>query len=185
MAPETGSKERFGYPEALALLKTYVGEGKTLSHSLAVAEVAYGMAKRIHAAHPELPVDPEKVRLGGVLHDIGKSRPGEHEVNSVEILREEGLPELADIVLHSYPYEIFLRRGEVHPEYLPTSLENKIVIYADYLRDQENRPVTMAERIAEIKERKKDQTERMAALTSAEPRLYRLRDEIEALLAWS
>ncbi|MCX7788382.1 MAG: hypothetical protein N2442_11895, partial [Spirochaetes bacterium] len=67
-------------------------------------------------------------------------------------------------------------------EYLPSSLENKIVIYADYLIDPDGNPTTMEERIQEIKKRKKDQIDRMRALTLAEPRLYRLRDEVEGLL---
>jgi hypothetical protein len=41
----------------------------------------------------------------------------------------------------------------------------------------------MEQRIAEIKLRKKDQKERMAALALAEPRLFQLRDEIERLLS--
>ncbi|HAP55907.1 MAG: HD domain-containing protein [Spirochaetales bacterium] len=183
---EARRSRRRGYPsyeEALRLLRSYVSDEKTLKHSIACAETAFEMAETIHRRHPELPLDPEKVRVGGLLHDIGKARPGEHELNSVAILREEGIPELADIVLHSYPYEIFLCKGEERPEYLPRSLENKIVVYADFLRDQEAREVGMEERIAGIRARKRDETERMAALKLAEPRLLRLKDEIEALLS--
>jgi putative nucleotidyltransferase with HDIG domain len=140
------------------------------------------MALRIRKNHPEIPLDPEKVRIGALLHDIGKALPGEHEINSVEILKKEGYPQIAEIVCHSYPYEILLLRGIERPEYLPTSLENKIVIYADYLIDPDGNSTTMEERIQEIKTRKKDQLQRMKALTLAEPRLFRLRDELEALL---
>lgn len=170
------------YEDALELLRKYIPDEKTIYHSERCAELAFRMANRIRANHPDLEIDPEKVRIGALLHDIGKSKPGEHEINSVEILREEGYPELAEIVCHSYPYEILLLRGIEKPEYLPTSLENKIVIYTDYLIDPDGKLTTMEERIQEIKTRKKDQVQRMKALTLAEPRLYRLRDEIEGLL---
>jgi len=171
------------YEKALALLEKYIKDEKTLAHSIACSKKAYEMAEKIHANHPDLQVSPQKVRIGALLHDIGKSRPGEHEINSVEILREEGLSDLSDIVCHSYPYEIFLMKGQERPEYLPHSLENKIIIYADYLIDQEAKEVTMEQRIDEIKLRKKDQKDRMAALVLAEPRLFQLRDEIERLLS--
>lgn len=61
------------------------------------------MALRIRKNHPEIPLDPEKVRIGALLHDIGKALPGEHEINSVEILKKEGYSRLAEIVCHSYP----------------------------------------------------------------------------------
>ena len=170
------------YSQALELLKKYVPDKKTIYHSERCAEVAYAMALRVRKNHPEIPLDPEKVRIGALLHDIGKALPGEHEINSVEILKKEGYPWLAEIVYHSYPYEILLLRGIERPEYLPTSLENKIVIYADYLIDPDGNSTTMEERIQEIKTRKKDQLQRMKALTLAEPRLFRLRDELEALL---
>ncbi|GEM_PF-727256 len=170
------------YSEALALLRKYIPDEKTIYHSERCAEKAYELASRIRAKHPDLTLDPEKVRIGALLHDIGKSQPGEHEINSVEILKKEGLPELAELVCHSYPYEILLLRGIEKPEYLPTSLENKIVIYTDYLIDPDGNSTTMEERIREIKTRKKDQIQRMKALTLAEPRLYKLRDEVEGLL---
>jgi len=183
MAPEPAKHRRsLTYEAALNLLRKYIHDEKTIHHSEVCAEEARELAEKMLRKHPELPVDPEKARIGGLLHDIGISRPGEHVVNSKEILLEEGLPEYADIVVHSYPYEIYLLRGEQKPEYLPTSLENKIIIYADFLRDPDGNLVTMEARIAEIKMRKKDQTQRMKALCRAEPRLLKLKEEIEALL---
>jgi len=86
-------------------------------------------------------VDMETVRLGAILHDVGRSRAKrvvEHGIRSGEILREEGFPEGA------------ARIGETHvgvgitPEqaavlglpdgnYLPETLEERIVCYADNL----------------------------------------------------
>ncbi|MCX7788576.1 MAG: HD domain-containing protein, partial [Spirochaetes bacterium] len=149
------------YSEALELLRRYDLDAKTIYHSERCAEKAYELAFQIHSKHPDLPLDPEKVRIGALLHDIGKAQPGEHEINSVEILQKEGFPELAKIVCHSYPYEILVLKGSHRPEYLPSSLENKIVIYADYLIDPDGNPTTMEERIQEIKKRKKDQIDRM------------------------
>jgi len=183
MARKTGNAKRImPYNQALSLLKKYIKDEKTQKHSIACSKTAYEIAKTIHDKRPNLPVDPEKVRIGGLLHDIGKARSGEHELNSVDILNEEGLPDISAIVLHSYPYEIFLLRGSKRPEYLPSSLENKIIVYADLVIDQEARRVTMEERLADIRSRKKDEKERMAALALAEPRLSALRDEVEGIL---
>ena len=100
-----------------------------VKHSEAVAAFAYQIAKEIKADHPEKDVDPEKVRLGGLLHDIGRGvREGDHEENSVKILNDLGHSELAKIVMHGRLYEKrFLQTGHKDAMLLPHTLENKIV----------------------------------------------------------
>ena len=149
-------------------------------HSIWVSEIAFEIAKKIKKKHPHMHIHPHKVKIAWLLHDIGKARDGNHELNSAQILREEGLHEIADIIIHSFVYELFLIEWEEKKEYLPQTIENKILVYADFLFHKEQ--VTIHERIREIKERKKHETKRLKALELAESRLHVIAKEIEELI---
>lgn len=149
-------------------------------HSMGVSNIAFEIAKKIKKKHPELNIHPHKVKIAWLLHDIGKARDGNHELNSAKILREEGLHEIADIIIHSFVYELFLLEWKEIKEYLPQTIENKIIVYADFLFHKEE--VTIHERIIEIKERKKHETKRIKALELAEKRLHQIAQEIQSLM---
>lgn len=149
-------------------------------HSIWVSNIAFEIAKKIKKKHPELNINPHKIKIAWLLHDIGKARDWHHELNSAKILREEWLHEIADIIIHSFVYELFLIEWEEKKEYLPKTIENKIIVYADFLFHKEQ--VTLHERIKEIKERKKYETKRIKALETAEVRLHQIAQEIENLM---
>ncbi len=149
-------------------------------HSIWVSNIAFEIAKKIKKKHPELNIHPNKIKIAWLLHDIGKAIDGHHELNSAKILREEWLHEIADIIIHSFIYELFLIEWEEKKEYLPKTIENKIIVYADFLFHKEE--VTLHERIKEIKERKKHETKRIKALELAEIRLHQIAQEIESLM---
>jgi putative nucleotidyltransferase with HDIG domain len=167
------------YDQALALLARYGIPESRIEHCKGVSEFAYSLAQKISASHPELPVDPEKVRIAALLHDIGRSRPGDHELNSVAILREEGHPELADIVMHGSMYEISQLRGTDDPSLLPHSLENKIVAYADARFRLSI--VTLEERFTDVKERHKNNPEKVASVAMGQKRFEELEKELQEL----
>ncbi len=168
------------YNEGVALLHKHHVHPNVIHHCQGASEVAWQLAHQIIEAYPGLHLDPEKVRLTALLHDIGRSRPGIHEHNSVEILKEEGLPELAEIVMHGTLYEIYLLRGEEAPHLLPQTLEQKIVCYADLRFAQE--PMTLRERFDDANRRRADVPEIIQALALAEERFFALEAEI---LAWT
>ncbi len=168
------------YDEGVALLHKHHVHPNIIHHCQGAAEVAWQLARQILEAYPGLHLDPEKVRLAALLHDIGRSRPGIHEHNSVEILHEEGLPELAEIAMHGALYEIYLLRGQKTPHLLPQTLEQKIVCYADLRFAQE--PMTLRERLDDAIQRKNHIPEIVNALTLAEERLFALETEI---LGWT
>ncbi|MCF7917484.1 HD domain-containing protein [Candidatus Gracilibacteria bacterium] len=171
------------YAQGLALLKKYISDEKRIRHSEGVAEIAFRTATKIKTKYPKQKVNPEKVRLAGLLHDIGYGIPtGHHEINSVEILQKEGMSDIADIVLHGYVYEIHLLEGIDEKAYLPTTLENKIVIFADLVCDHNQEITDIKERILEIQHRKKHDIDRVLALKMAEFRLLRIENEIYDLL---
>lgn len=165
--------------EALALLRRYVDDEKRIAHCTAVAEFACDLASRILEKHPGLPVNPQKVRIAGLLHDIGRGLPGDHEANSVDILKKEGLGDVAGIVMHGTLYEIRKLRGLDDRSLLPQTLENKIVAYAD--ARVKLRPMSLEERWADIEKRRGNDAEKMGSLRMAQARFYALERELTGL----
>jgi putative nucleotidyltransferase with HDIG domain len=164
---------------ARAMLDRYGLSETRIRHSEGVAEFAFDLARTIAAKNPALGVDPQKVKIAALLHDIGRSREGHHQINSVAILREEGLDDLAEMVMHGPLYEIMCLSGENNPAYLPTTIENKIVAYAD--ARFRLRPVTLQERIDEVLVRRADEKEKVAAFRMAAPRFFQMEKELMEL----
>ncbi len=128
-ARAAGFFDRYEYPEWLR------------THSLTVGRVAGALA-RAHAQGGAA-IDAESVALAGYLHDIGRSpRYGDergHSVRSAAIVREEGLPELAELVRRHPVY------AALDPDFAPRDLAERIVYYAD--RRSGQTVVTLEERI--------------------------------------
>jgi uncharacterized protein len=80
------------------------------------------------------------VEIGGLLHDIGRSRSHEvdHAVVGAEILKEMGLSEALVLIVERHigagiPADEAVELGLPERHYMPESLEEKIVAYADKL----------------------------------------------------
>ncbi len=164
---------------ALELLHKYAISPQRIEHCIGVAEFAFDLATRIHKNHPDLSIDPVKIKRAGLLHDIGRCQPGDHELNTLSILKQEGLDDIAAITIHGSIYEIMLLRGIDNPELLPKTIENKIVAYADSRFNY--RLVTLQERWAEIESRRKDETEKIKSLRMSKKRFIEMEKEIESL----
>jgi putative nucleotidyltransferase with HDIG domain len=171
------------YDQGLALLRRHGLHDTLMRHSRGVAAFARELAERIALRHPEFGVDSDRVEVAALLHDIGRSRPGDHEANSVAILREEGLPELATIAMHGSYYEIMKLRGSEDVSLLPRSVENKIVAYADARFRLE--PVTLQQRFDDILERRTGDPEKVRAVRMAMPRMQELERELMDLAGGS
>jgi HD superfamily phosphodiesterase len=152
---------------------------KRINHSEAVADFAFRLAWLILCRNPNAPIDAPKVRVAALLHDIGRSQAGDHELNSIAILHELGHPDLAELVPHGSIYEIEKMRGHDRPELLPHTLENKIVAYADARVRFE--PITLQQRMADIRNRRADDTQKMATLAESMERYEKIEAEISAL----
>lgn len=166
--------------QAIELLKKYNLPEPIISHSIGVAETAFDIATNIHKNHPELTLDPQKVRIAALLHDIGRSLPGDHEPNTVKILQSEGFEDIASITMHGSYYEIMLLRGVDNPQLIPQTIENKIVAYSDSC--YKDHPVSMEQRWAEIESRRKDESEKIKSLHMAKDRFIKMEREINELL---
>lgn len=162
--------------QALDLLHKYNLSEKRITHSIGVASFAFELASKIKHNHPDLPVDPQKVKVAALLHDIGRSQPGDHELNTVNILKSEGLKDLAGITIHGTIYEIMLLRGIDDPSLIPQSLENKIVAYSDArFRDH---IVSMQQRWSEIEQRRSGEKEKLESLQMAKSRFIEMEKEL-------
>ena len=80
------------------------------------------------------------VEAGGLLHDIGRSKTHEvdHAVVGAELIRERDMPEELILVVERHigagiPADEAVELGLPEKHYLPESLEEKIVAYADKL----------------------------------------------------
>jgi len=110
-------------------------------HCLAVERKALELARR--ARERGVRVDLELVSLGALLHDVGRSvtHGVGHGVEGGRILREEGLPELARFAENhvgaGIPREEAKELGLPDRDFLPTTVEEKLVAYADKLVEGE------------------------------------------------
>jgi uncharacterized protein len=107
-----------------------------IAHCRAVSRAAVELARRVHR-HA---IDIELVRLGGLLHDIGRARTQDvgHALAGVEIGRELRFPPaLLNIIERHIGAGITAaeaeRLGLPPRDYLPVTPEEKIVSYADNL----------------------------------------------------
>jgi len=103
-------------------------------HSLKVAEKALKIAENIKLRD----VDRDLIEIGGILHDIGRSKTHglNHALIGAKILRQRGLSErLAKIcethILGGLDKEDAKQVGLPERNYLPLTLEEKIICLAD------------------------------------------------------
>jgi uncharacterized protein len=80
------------------------------------------------------------VEVGGLLHDIGRSKTHnvDHAVIGADLLREMGMPEELLLIVERHigagiPADEAVELGLPEKHYLPETLEEKIVAYADKL----------------------------------------------------
>ncbi len=106
-------------------------------HCIAVADLALKIAESVERRG--YTVDKEAVLLGALLHDIGRAithDPFMHFLKSAEILKSEGLDErIVKIAERHFSAGINAEEakklGLPEKDYLPESIEEKIVSFAD------------------------------------------------------
>ncbi len=123
---------------ALNLLSESGCSRKVIKHCKAVSEVAVQIARSCQ--RKGLKVDVKLVQVGALLHDIGRSKT--HDVNHVirgsEIARSLDLPESLVSIIECHAgggIAIGEAKGLGWPvgRYIPQTLDEKIVTYADKL----------------------------------------------------
>jgi uncharacterized protein len=106
-----------------------------VAHCTAVSNASLSIARKIKA-----PLDRELVRQGGLFHDIGRASTHgiDHAIAGVEIARELGFSERLVLIIERHigagiTADEAVRLGLPRKDYLPQTLEEKIVSYADNL----------------------------------------------------
>lgn len=121
--------------ECLNYLKISGCSEEVVRHSRAVRNVAIKIAKKANA-------DLDIVEAGALLHDIGRSKTHDinHAIEGVRIAKELGLPDVIINIIRRHigagiESEEAEDLGLPVKDYIPETLEEKIVSHADSLID--------------------------------------------------
>jgi uncharacterized protein len=119
--------------DALALLKKYEVEDRVMEHLWAVHDYAMEIAA-------DNECDRNLVEVGSLLHDIGRARSHaiDHAIIGAEILRKECISEDVVHVVERHvgaglTSEEAVKLGLPPGDYIPQTIEEKIVCHADNL----------------------------------------------------
>ena len=126
--------------EAIRILRESGCSPNVIRHCMAVAEIAVKIA--LKCRERGVPVDLELIRIGALLHDLGRSKTHSvhHPIVGAKIAEELGLPEAIIRIIKRHiggglTAEEAAELGWPVENYLPETLEEKIVTYADKLID--------------------------------------------------
>ncbi len=119
--------------ECIRILIDHGADDRLLKHSRAVRDFAVGIAARCNA-------DQKLVSMGALLHDIGRTRTNgtDHALVGSQLLEEENLDERIVMIVQRHsgagiPKEEAIKLGLPEIDFIPETLEEKIVAHADNL----------------------------------------------------
>jgi len=122
--------------QAIQLLRETNCSSQVINHCIAVANYALELACKLEANG--LSIDLALVEAGALLHDIGRSKTHgvDHSLAGVEIAQNLGLPPTIVNIIKRHvgagiSSEEAQRLGWPEDNYIPQTLEEKIVCYAD------------------------------------------------------
>ena len=118
---------------------------EVIAHCLAVRDLAVRIAKKAHA-------DIKLVEVGALLHDIGRAKTHgiTHGIEGVEIAKTLKLPEKVKNIIERHlgagiPKDEAIQLGLPPKNYIPITLEEKIVAHADNLIEDGEKQTINAE----------------------------------------
>jgi len=172
------SKEIPSPKEALKILKASGCSPEVIRHCKAVSNLAVQIAW--NCKRNGIDVDIDLVRIGALLHDIGRSKTHSvhHPIVGARIARSFKLPEQIIRIIKRHlggglTAEEASKLGWPKEDYLPETIEEKIVTYADKLID--------GERIVPIEETIKKLSRRLGADHPSIKRIINLHTEMRRL----
>jgi len=120
-----------------SVLQRFILDKKILDHCRSTQEKAFYIAQRVH---PKVALDVDLIRVGALLHDIGRARVHDitHGVVGGQILEEQGFPSSVIRIVERHVLGGFTASeaelvGLPRRNFLPTSQEERIVCVADKL----------------------------------------------------
>ncbi len=153
-------------------------------HCIEVAKLALEIAEKAKANGYD--VDLEAIKLGALLHDIGRAKTHglEHFVVSGEILRKEGVDEkVVKIAERHFSCGITAEEAKAlglpERDFMPETLEEKIVAFADNLIFDRDRASfeEFFEKLKELKE--KVEPEKRWIVENSLKRAIKMKEELE------
>jgi uncharacterized protein len=163
--------------QAIELLRKNHCPPQVINHCIAVADLSLETATKLEARGLKINID--LVETGALLHDLGRSKNHtvDHAIVGAQIAKEIGLPDpVINIIKRHVGAGITAEEaqwlGWPKDNYMPQTLEEKVVSYADKLIDQSKRiPIE-----TEIGRLQKDNK------SEAAERVRKLHEEITSLL---
>ncbi|MCZ7359107.1 MAG: HDIG domain-containing protein [Candidatus Methanoperedens sp.] len=170
--------------EAIALLVSSGCSSGVIEHCRAVAhqsrKIADGISECARKKGAEIDLDSDAIFLGGMLHDIGRSRSHDidHAVEGAKIARENNLNDkLVNIIERHIGAGISrdeaAELGLPARDYIPLTIEEKIIAHADNLVFG-SRVRTLDELVLDLRKKKIDE--------KIIQRVIELNNEINAML---
>ena len=163
--------------QAIQLLLKVNCPPQIISHCIAVSDLALDTAIKLQIKG--LKINTKLVQIGALLHDLGRSKNHtvDHAVIGAQIAQSLGLPEpVVKIIKRHVGAGITDEEAKWFgwPEdiYIPQTLEEKIVSYADKLIDQSKR-IPIETEIDQLQKENKSE---------AAERVRKLHEEITSLL---
>lgn len=145
---------------------------KVINHCIAVRDLAVKIAEKTNA-------NIELVEAGALLHDIGRSRTHgiKHGVEGVKIARNIGLPLSIILIIERHigagiSKEEAVKLGLPAKDYIPITLEEKIVAHADNLIQSGKKQVVEKEVNKALKKGKNEYAKRLLELHNELSILY-------------
>lgn len=172
--------------DVLRLWDKYKLDESVRRHCLTVARIALKIAEKIRKNGHE--VDLDAVLKGALLHDIGRAithDPFQHFIKSAEILRKEGVNEkIVRIAERHFSAGIDAddarKLGLLPKNYMPETLEEKIVSFADNLA-MGGREGTFEEFMKRLEEIDRKNPEMRWLTERTRERAKRMKEELERL----
>lgn len=148
----------------IELLRSNGCSEKVVNHCKAVRDVAVKIAKRANA-------DVKLVEASALLHDIGRAKTHgiRHAVEGATMARKLGLPDVIIKIIERHigaglPKDEAKKLGLPDREYIPQTLEEKIVCHADNLIDNFRRQPIEREVERALREGHKEYAARLVKL---------------------
>ncbi|MFX0114860.1 MAG: HD domain-containing protein [Candidatus Hodarchaeota archaeon] len=175
---------------ALDFLLKQAASPDVVFHCLQVSMKAKELAEKLKQMNHK--IDVELCTIGGLLHDMGRTvtHSLRHAIEGAELIRRQGWPEVLALTVERHigggiPREEAIGLGLPPKDYLPTTLEEKIVCYADklfiYSYDASGRMIEWRE-VPDCSAEAQKLQKRLGGGALAPTRLLNLERELKALI---
>ena len=172
------------YDEALELLMKYLKDDEeTINHCILVSDFAYKISGEIKEKNNELDINPEKLKIAGLLHDIAKDVDIMHYFEGKKILEDLGLGEIGSIISKHMKSSEVAKAKNIEGDFIPRTIEEKILTYADLNFYKDNKVIPKQRLDQKVKSaQKKGKQIKIDLINKARERLLKLSEEVESYL---